>query len=103
MKKIIRLTESDLTRIVRRVIKEQAQTNNSELLMGSVNIQGESVSKPFYKYDGGNGTVMGKTFANDNTKGYILVCSCKDKITKLSTGSSYTEVKVNNPNWERFC
>ena len=30
MKKIIRLTESDLTRLVRRVIKEQYQENDTE-------------------------------------------------------------------------
>ena len=31
MKKIIRLTESDLTRIVRRVIKEQNQLSSQEV------------------------------------------------------------------------
>jgi len=36
MKKIIRLTESDLTRLVRRVIKEQANNNLKNLLLKSV-------------------------------------------------------------------
>ena len=31
MKKVIRLTESDLTRIVKRVIKEQNQLNGEEV------------------------------------------------------------------------
>jgi hypothetical protein len=34
MKKVIRLTESDLTRIVKRVIKEQAQPNLQDCLKG---------------------------------------------------------------------
>jgi LysM repeat protein len=34
MKKVIRLTESDLTRIVRRVIEEQTNITNTELADG---------------------------------------------------------------------
>ena len=50
MKKIIRLTESDLTRIVRRVIQEQAQsTYDYETYKKSVVKQMESYAKILYK------------------------------------------------------
>jgi hypothetical protein len=115
MKRIIRLTESDLARIVRRVIKEQEEVVSSDwspLEMGSIDLTNPSdrkvVTQGFYKSGTGQSSdgsklIYGKTYWDDYTKNYRLVCNCKDKTTKLQTTGNPAPVKVLSPNWERFC
>lgn len=116
MKRIVRLTESDLARIVRRVISEQPEgvvdSDFSPISMGSVDLTDPKtrkvVSQGFYKSGTGktsDGTkiIYGKTYWDDFTKDYRLSCNCKDKTTKLTTTGSPVAVKVLSPEWERFC
>jgi hypothetical protein len=115
MKRIVRLTESDLTRIVRRVISEQEQTGefdyNAHPYFGSVDIRnakGETVSEGFYKSGtsqepDGSKIIVGKTF-RDDTKGYTLYGYCKDKkTTKLSKDGRMNVVTVLSPEWQNLC
>ena len=115
MKRIIRLTESDLARIVRRVIKEGEEVVGNDfgpIEMGSVELTDPNSRKVtisgFYKTSisktpDGSKLIYGKTYWDDYTKDYRLICNCKDKTTKLTTGGSSKAVKVLSPNWERFC
>ena len=43
MKKIVRLTESDLKRIVKRVINEQEDARNLSIIFGCADVDGESI------------------------------------------------------------
>jgi hypothetical protein len=49
MKKIIRLTESDLTRIVKRVIKEQTEDLQDDMLQQIIDMDRELDNDPTYK------------------------------------------------------
>ena len=49
MKKIIRLTESDLTRIVKRVIKEQTEDLQDDMLQQIIDMDREHDNDPTYK------------------------------------------------------
>jgi len=115
MKRIVRLTESDLARIVRRVIKEQEQTGefdyNLHPYFGSVDIrngEGKTVGEGFYKSgtstaQDGTKIIVAKTF-RDNTKGYTLYGYCNaQKTTKLSLNGKMTDAKVNFPEWQALC
>ena len=115
MKRIIRLTESDLARIVRRVIREQEEVVNNDfgpIEMGSVDltdpVKRGVVTQGFYKYStsqasDGSKLIYGKTYWDNYSKNYKLICNCKDKTTKLVTTGNPVPVKVLSPNWERFC
>jgi hypothetical protein len=104
MKRIVRLTESDLTRIVRRVISEQAQTTELDyaaIEMGSVELP-NSISG-FYKKSiatdsTGKKIIYGSTYQPETAK-YQLKCYCADGKTTING----TPVKVLTPNWKRFC
>jgi hypothetical protein len=116
MKRIVRLTESDLTRIVRRVIKEQAQAQPIKkewepIYLGHVDLP-NSQRPAFYndtkrsvKLSDGSKIIYGSTF-NDAFKNYNgqLEIYCPGK--KYPEGKTLMlgqEVTVFTPNWSRFC
>lgn len=102
MKKVIRLTESDLTRIVRRVIEEQT----------IINEQTQLLNIPFNRIQltSGDNTKQIKLSATDpNTKkSYVLKYNISGEygwldfdvemrnIKRLSSGELYVEVKPTN-------
>jgi hypothetical protein len=103
MARIVRLTESDLTRIVRRVISEQTQT---DLGMGSVEFNDviiEFYKKSITQTTTGEKVIYGKT--NQTDKGnYQLMCYCTSGKTMLKFPNNKTiPMTVLSPNWRRFC
>jgi hypothetical protein len=78
MKKIIRLTESDLVRLVKRVIKEQSETTTSsgeKQVSGPFSKKGYEVVK-YYVYEKGG-------------KFYIYMTNASQKTPKLFDGTIY--------------
>jgi hypothetical protein len=57
MKKVIRLTEKDLTRIVKRVINEESNEDSFHDDTESVHIQIMNILRPIYKTYGMEGAV----------------------------------------------
>jgi len=49
MKKVVRLTESDLSRIVRRIINESDTYSNDDLINSIIEMDGELERDPIYK------------------------------------------------------
>jgi hypothetical protein len=115
MKRIVRLTESDLTRIVRRVISEQEQTVEKDwnaVYMGTVYLVDpktrKEVGEGFYTYKtstqpDGSKVVLGKTFRDGYAKDFVLRGHCKDGKTEMYMGGSNKPVTVSSPAWKPFC
>jgi hypothetical protein len=115
MKRIVRLTESDLTRIVRRVIKEQAQAQPIKkewepIYLGHVDLPGNQRAafyntKKVVTSSDGTKIIYGSTF-NDAFKTYNgqleLYCPGK-KYPEGKTLMLGQDVTVFSPNWTRFC
>jgi hypothetical protein len=107
MKRIVRLTESDLTRIVRRVINEQTATGEKDwdaIYMGDVDLP--NVQQSMYKTHTGQSSTGGKIIYGDSgipgtaEYKYKLKCDC-GKLNKNET--PFCNYNVIGPKWKRFC
>jgi hypothetical protein len=112
MKRIIRLTESDLTRIVRRVINEQAGADwGSYLAAAQKNPKGSMLTS--YAYNGVDS--VGFEVSNyagtqwvRNSKQYYYGCPSKGGDGKFTdedlnpVPSVVSQLDANNPSWKNL-
>jgi hypothetical protein len=115
MRKIIRLTESDLTRIVRRVIMEQSQTSiNPNEEIGGVSMLDKNrkdTRYAFYKSKlgtrNGKPVVIGISGGDETITNFVFYgyCGTKNQTAELynKTTGEYETITGHNGNWERFC
>jgi len=104
MKKIIRLTESDLARIIKRVIQEQTESNESKVIhediYGSVEetdfIADDLLNEAEYR---GRKVKLNKPFLTPNgpKKRSVYVKNEKGNVVKVNFGDPNMRIKKSNP------
>jgi hypothetical protein len=94
MKKVIRLTEDDLTRLVKRVIKEQVEEMDEQ---GAMPIKSQQVQKPVAPAPQGSATAF-----NPTVKGGYEV-DCKSKLVRLTGNNIKLTKEANSSLVDLFC